>query len=80
MFYRKVKKFCYVVNFFIWIIIKNDWCDIKSVKKVRIFFIWYFWKKWKKKNKGGMVMGCQINPRKILLNIKENDRFTTPPQ
>jgi hypothetical protein len=25
-----VKKFYIVVNFFIWIIIKNYWCDIKS--------------------------------------------------
>jgi hypothetical protein len=33
MFYRKVKKFCFVVSFFGWIIIKNYWCDVKSVKK-----------------------------------------------
>jgi hypothetical protein len=25
-----VKRFCIVVNFFIWIVIKNYWCDIKS--------------------------------------------------
>jgi hypothetical protein len=34
MFYRKVKKFCFVVGIFIWIVIKYDWCDIKSVKKL----------------------------------------------
>jgi len=33
MFYRKVKKFCFVVGFFGWIIKKNYWCDVKSVKK-----------------------------------------------
>jgi hypothetical protein len=33
-----MKMFCFVVNFFIWIIKKNDWCDIKSVKKLK-----YFW-------------------------------------
>jgi len=37
MFYRKVKKFCFDVDFFIWIIIKNNWCDIKNVKSWNIF-------------------------------------------
>jgi hypothetical protein len=37
MFYRKVKKFYFVVDFFIWIIIKIYWCDIKSVKKLECF-------------------------------------------
>jgi len=37
MFYKKVEKFCFVVNFFIWIVIKNYWCDIKSVKKLKCF-------------------------------------------
>jgi hypothetical protein len=46
MFYRKMKKFCFVVGFFIWIIIKNYWCDVKSVKKIKMFFIWFFWEEW----------------------------------
>jgi len=37
MFYRKVKKICFVMDFFIWIIIKKYWCDIKSVKKLKYF-------------------------------------------
>jgi hypothetical protein len=28
-----MKKICIVVNFFIWTVIKNYWCDIKSEKK-----------------------------------------------
>jgi len=36
--YKKVKKICIVVNFFIWIIIKNYWWDIKSEKKVGMFW------------------------------------------
>jgi hypothetical protein len=31
-----VKKFCIVVNFFIWIILKNYWCDIKSEKSKNV--------------------------------------------
>jgi len=31
-----MKKFCIVVNFFIWIVIKNYWCDIKSEKSGNI--------------------------------------------
>jgi len=31
-----VKKFCIVVNFFIWIVIKNYWCDIKSEKSINV--------------------------------------------
>jgi hypothetical protein len=27
------KKNCILVDFFIWIVIKNYWCDIKSEKK-----------------------------------------------
>jgi hypothetical protein len=61
MFYRKVKKFCFVVNFFIWIIIKNDWCDIRSVKKLECFLFDIF-ERSEKKNKGGMTMGCQTSP------------------
>jgi hypothetical protein len=32
-------KFYFVVDCFICIIIKNDWCDIKSVKKLECFFL-----------------------------------------
>jgi hypothetical protein len=42
MFYRKVKKFCFVMNFFIWIVIKNYWCDVKSVKKLKCFLFDFF--------------------------------------
>jgi hypothetical protein len=36
-FIEKWKMFCFVVDFFIWIIIKNYWCNIKSVKKLECF-------------------------------------------
>jgi len=49
MFYRKVKKFCFVVGFFIWIVIKYDWCDIKSVKKLKCFWFDFFGRSKKKK-------------------------------
>jgi hypothetical protein len=42
MFYRKVKKFCFVVGLFIWIVIKNYWCDVKSVKKLECFLFDFF--------------------------------------
>jgi hypothetical protein len=31
-----VEKFCIVVNFVIWIVIKNYWCDIKSEKSKNV--------------------------------------------
>jgi len=31
-----VKKFCIVMNFFIWIVIKNYWSDIKSEKSENV--------------------------------------------
>jgi hypothetical protein len=34
-----VKKFCIVVNFFIWIIIKNYLCDIKSEKNGNVLML-----------------------------------------
>jgi len=34
-----VKKFCIVVNFFIWIVIKNYWCDIKSENVLMLIVI-----------------------------------------
>jgi hypothetical protein len=34
-----VKKFCIVMNFFIWIVIKNYWCDIKSEKSDNILML-----------------------------------------
>jgi hypothetical protein len=30
IYIKKLKKNCIVVNFFIWIVIKNYWCDIKN--------------------------------------------------
>jgi hypothetical protein len=33
----KEKKICIVADFFIWIIIKNYWYDIKNVKKLKCF-------------------------------------------
>jgi len=37
MFYKKVEKFCFVVNFFICIVIKNYLFYIKSLKKLKFF-------------------------------------------
>jgi len=48
MFYKNVKKFCFVVGFFIWIIIKYNWCDIKSIKKLEYFLFDIFGKSEKK--------------------------------
>jgi hypothetical protein len=46
-----VKKFCIVVNFFIWIIIKNYWCDIKNEKSENVLVLIVIGKcKKKKKN------------------------------
>jgi hypothetical protein len=46
MMWYKIKKICIkkwknciVVNFFIWIIIKNYWCDIKSEKSWNILML-----------------------------------------
>jgi hypothetical protein len=45
---KKVEKTnCIVVNFFIWIIIKNYLCNIKSEKKLVCFEADYFLEKWK---------------------------------
>jgi hypothetical protein len=37
--YRKVKKFWIVVKFFIWIVIKNYWCNIKSKKSRNVLML-----------------------------------------
>jgi hypothetical protein len=44
-FIEKWKKNCFVVNYFIWIVIKYDWCDIKSIKKLDCFLFDFFFKK-----------------------------------
>jgi hypothetical protein len=36
---KKWKKFYIVVNIFIWIIIKNYWCDIKSEKSNNVLML-----------------------------------------
>jgi len=36
---EKWKKICIVVNFFIWIVIKNYWCDIKSEKSWNVLIL-----------------------------------------
>jgi hypothetical protein len=36
---RKWKKICIIVNFFIWILIKNYWCDIKNEKSENILIL-----------------------------------------
>jgi len=59
MFYWKVKKFCFVVDFFIWIIIKYNWCDIKSVKKLECFWFDIFGRS--ERNRGRMEMGCKTS-------------------
>jgi hypothetical protein len=56
-----VKKFYFVVNYFILIIINNDLCDIKSVKKLECFLFDIF-ERSEKKNKGGMTINCQTSP------------------
>jgi hypothetical protein len=46
-----VKKFCIVVNFYIWIVIKNYWWDIKNEKIENFFDVDEWWKIYKKKKK-----------------------------
>jgi hypothetical protein len=50
--YRKVKKFCVVVNYFIWIVIKNYLCDIKSEKSDNVLMLIGIKKYEKVKKKG----------------------------
>jgi hypothetical protein len=52
--YKKVKKICIVVKFFIWIIIKNYWCDIKGKKNKNILML-ISDKKYKKINKTNKI-------------------------
>jgi hypothetical protein len=52
MFYRKVKKICFVVSFFIWIVIKNDLYDIKGVKILEYFLFDFFERSEKKRLEG----------------------------
>jgi hypothetical protein len=47
-----VKKFCFVVGFFIWIIIINYWCDIKSEEKLECFGFDFFGRSEKKNREG----------------------------
>jgi hypothetical protein len=46
-----MKRFCIVVNFFIWIVIKNYWCNIKSEKKWECFNVDWYYKILKSKKK-----------------------------
>jgi hypothetical protein len=46
-----VKRFCIVVNFFIWIVIKNYWCDIKSENVLMLINSEKYKKKKKKEKK-----------------------------
>lgn len=57
MFYKKVKKSYFVVNFFIWMIIKNYWYDIKNIKKLKYFLFDIFLKK-VNRNKKRVKMVC----------------------
>jgi hypothetical protein len=57
MFYGKMKMFCFVVNFFIRIVIKNYWCDVKSVKQVECFLFDFFGRN--KRGIENLSMGCQ---------------------
>jgi hypothetical protein len=48
--YKKVKKkICIAVNFFIWIVIKNYWCNIKNESVLMLIVIEKCKKKKKKK-------------------------------
>jgi hypothetical protein len=69
MFYRKVKRFCFIMDFFIYL--NNNkkllmW--YKKCKKVRMFFIWFFWRK---KNREWIIMVCQTKPLSPAKNKKE---------
>jgi len=59
-----VKKFCIVVNFFIWIVIKNYWCDIKSEKSENVLMLIGGKKKYKKKrkymNSNSIMLFCSV--------------------
>jgi hypothetical protein len=49
--YREVKTFCIVMNFFIWIIKKNYWCDIKGKESGNVLILIGIIKYEKKKKK-----------------------------
>ena len=54
------KKIYFIVIFLIWIVISNEWCHIKSIKKnenVIMLIFFFFFKKSGSKKKGKMV--CQ---------------------
>jgi hypothetical protein len=46
-------------DIFVCCVIKNDWCDIKSVKKLECFLFDIFERS--KKNKERMTMSCQTS-------------------
>jgi hypothetical protein len=60
MFYEKMKRFYFVVNFFIWIVIKNYWCDVKSVKKLKCLLIDFFFRS--EKGIENLTISCQTAP------------------
>jgi hypothetical protein len=72
--YGKVKKFCFVEVFifiFIWIVIKNDWCDIKSEKSYNILKLTFFERS---ENKGrGWENGYQTDPIFLIRGKLHND-------
>jgi len=39
LYKKNEKKICIVVDFFIWIVIKNYWCDIKSEKSENVLML-----------------------------------------
>jgi hypothetical protein len=59
-----MKNFCIVVIFFIWIIIKNYLCDIKSEKKWECFDVdgGRKFKNWKKKKMWTVTILCCSDP------------------
>jgi hypothetical protein len=60
---KKWKKNCIIVSFFIWIVIKNYWCDIKSKKGENILILINI-KKYKKLNKKKYINSTYITYEK----------------
>jgi hypothetical protein len=61
IFYRKIKKKLFCSRFFfIWIIIKNDWSEIKSIKKLKFFYLIFFFIE-VKRNRRRVKIICQTS-------------------
>jgi hypothetical protein len=73
--YRKVKKICFVVSYFIWIVIKNYWCNIISKKIIIIIIKFFFFFERELKNcVENFTLACLPNSLVVLNNFLKADK------